>query len=338
MPYFSPSVFVSRSAYFLNAAVMASRSFASSLGRYMMIPIQLCNPGAPAPTAFEPSHATLVAGDMGEALPADHLCSMGAGAGMPSVSIISSSSAMYSKSAPVLVSTESPVRNATSYTCCCPPQSNPRILSLQSHRRPELRRQNSASAAFTRLTCSRSSGATFKSSSRSCPNPMSALSTSGAHCWSSRRMGSVFFRARSGVSSATTGGSAPSGRGFEPTTTTQSVCGIHMYRMCWWPASHCLCFLRTSARDAVQVFSRSRCALVTRIVTSAATPSAPTPQRATRSASPPSGSDRLKVISPFAGVMSFSLVTVSSNGGTVAPVPCAPTCVKPPICCSRMDA
>ena len=300
-----------------------------------MIPIQLCSPG---PGASAPSGRTLVAGDSGDALPADHLCSMGAGAGMPSRSIISRSLAMYSRSAPVLVSTESPVRNATSYTCCCPPQSNPKMRSLQSHRWPELRRQNSASAAFTRLTCSRSSGATFSSSSRSCPNPMSAPSTSGAHCLSSRRMGSVLRRARSGESSALGGASAPSARGFEPTTTTQSVCGIHMYRMCWWSASHRLWFLRTSARVAVHVFSTSLCAFATRMVTSVATPSAPTPHRATLSAAPSSGSASDRVTSPFAGVTSLSLQTVSSSGGTVAPVPCAPTCVNPPICCSRMLA
>ena len=95
---------------------------------------------------------------------------------------------------------------------------------------PALRFQNSASARFTRLTCSRSSGATFKSSSRSCPKPIPVASTSGATSRSSRTIGSVFLASE--YADVGFGTATPSGSGFDPTTTTESVCGIHMYLMC----------------------------------------------------------------------------------------------------------
>mmetsp|Transcript_11696 Transcript_11696/g.38881 ORF Transcript_11696/g.38881 Transcript_11696/m.38881 type:complete len:204 (-) Transcript_11696:1390-2001(-) len=153
IPYRSPSASVSRAAYFLNAFVMAFLWVSSSLGRYMIIPIQECKPRLPLRPVTSALLASailqFVAGDIGERDPALQRCSIGAGAGIPSCSMICNSSVMYCKSAPVFDPKESPVLNATSNTCCWPPQSNPRIWSLQSHRVPQLRRQNSPSAAFT---------------------------------------------------------------------------------------------------------------------------------------------------------------------------------------------
>mmetsp|Transcript_9365 Transcript_9365/g.42639 ORF Transcript_9365/g.42639 Transcript_9365/m.42639 type:complete len:287 (-) Transcript_9365:1073-1933(-) len=235
IPYVSPSASSSFLAYDLNARVMASLEAGSGLGRYMMIPIQLCKPG------LVRSCPSFVAGESGDLLPALHRCSMGAGAGIPSRSIIAKRSFMYARSAPVLPSTSSPVLNAISYTCCSPPQSNPKIWSLQSHRVPELRRQNSASAALHRLTCAKSRGFTLSSSSRSCPNPMPPESTSGATSRNSRTIGSTFFvseYALVGLGTAASGAS-----GLDPTTTTVLVCGIHMYRMCLCSSSHRAWFL-----------------------------------------------------------------------------------------------
>mmetsp|Transcript_15321 Transcript_15321/g.59919 ORF Transcript_15321/g.59919 Transcript_15321/m.59919 type:complete len:310 (+) Transcript_15321:379-1308(+) len=309
---------------------MAARDVGSGLGRYMMMPIQLCRPG------LDGSRPSFVAGESGDLDPALHRCSMGAGAGIPSRSIIASSSFMYARSAPVLLSTSSPVRNAISYTCCSPPQSNPRIWSLQSHRVPAFRRQNSASAALHRLTCSRSSGFTFSSSSRSCPNPMPVASTPGATSFSSFTIGSVFFA--SDLNALVGFGTfAFAASGLDPTTTTVSVCGIHMYRMCWCSLSHLSWFFQTSSCVAVHVRSRSRCAGTHRSVTSDATPRDPIAHRAIRNLSGSSSSSDRR-ISPSPGVTSARDVTVSSSGGIRAPVPCAPTWVNPPICCSRMDA
>mmetsp|Transcript_8844 Transcript_8844/g.32381 ORF Transcript_8844/g.32381 Transcript_8844/m.32381 type:complete len:348 (+) Transcript_8844:1324-2367(+) len=218
--YFSPKSSSSLFAYALNAAVISSRVSFTEVGKYMMMPIQLCSPG---PASSLPS---LLTGDIGDELPALHRCSIGAGAGMPSRSIISSKSFMYARSLPSFVSTLSPVRNAISYTCCCPPQSNPRIWSLQSQRVPAFRFQNSPSAALTRFTCFKSRGSIFRSSSRSSPNPIPVTSTSGLSRLSRRAMGSTFFASGNAVVGSGVGASA--GIGFDPTTTTTSVCGIHM--------------------------------------------------------------------------------------------------------------
>mmetsp|Transcript_4153 Transcript_4153/g.10137 ORF Transcript_4153/g.10137 Transcript_4153/m.10137 type:complete len:294 (-) Transcript_4153:900-1781(-) len=293
----------------------------------MIIPTQEWSPG-------EVSSPSLDTGLMGLLLPVDQRCSMGAGAGMPSASIISRSSRMYRRSARVFFAGESPVRNAISYTCCCPPQSKPRIWSLQSHRVPAFLVQNSASATLHRLTCCSSKGATFSNSSRSCPKPSPVGSTRGATSFRSATMGASL--ASSVKIDVGSGGSDPSGSGFEPTITTVSVWGTHMYRMCWNACSHASWLASTSACVAVHVCSSNRWAGTHCMVISAATPSAPTPQRAMRNVSGSLSSLSSRV--PLPGVTSVIRTTVSSSGGMAAPVPCAPTCVNPPICCSRMDA
>ena len=226
---------------------------------------------------------------------------------------------MNARSRPELRSTSSPVRNATSYTCCCPPQSNPKMLSLQSHRHPSLRRQNSASAAFTRLTCSRSRGAARRSSSRSAPNPIPLASTPGATSRSNRTIGAVFHRRSFSVSgfsrarrnpslsvreSLLASSSSPDPTGLDATTTTASVCGT-MSECADTPlATRHASASGRAARHHVR--SRSLCAGTTRRVTSDATPRAPTPHRARRNGSRSSsrGSSSLSSTTPFPGVTS----------------------------------
>mmetsp|Transcript_11240 Transcript_11240/g.39027 ORF Transcript_11240/g.39027 Transcript_11240/m.39027 type:complete len:346 (-) Transcript_11240:1763-2800(-) len=93
-----------------------------------------------------------------------------------------------------------------------------------------------------------------------------------------------------------------------------------------------------SARVSTDVCSRSRCFGTQRIVASTATPQAPRPTRHMRNSLPPSASSGETSMVPRPGVTIFSANTCSSHGGSDAPVPCAPTCTKPPICCCAMEA
>mmetsp|Transcript_21532 Transcript_21532/g.50626 ORF Transcript_21532/g.50626 Transcript_21532/m.50626 type:complete len:271 (-) Transcript_21532:396-1208(-) len=121
------------------------------------------------------------------------------------------------------------------------------------------------------------------------------------------------------------------------TTTTASSYGIHMYLMC-------LCLLSivgscslASDRVNTKVCSTSRCAGMTLSVTSLSIPSPPSPSLARRNSSPWLFSV-MRTVPAGDGVTIVSSVTNSSHGGMDAPVPCAPTLTKPPICCSAMDA
>mmetsp|Transcript_9296 Transcript_9296/g.29912 ORF Transcript_9296/g.29912 Transcript_9296/m.29912 type:complete len:291 (+) Transcript_9296:390-1262(+) len=274
------------------------------------------------------------AGLIGDAERRDQRCSIGDGAGMSEASMRASKSVMYCKSRPSEAPT-APHGSATSDTHCCPPHSKPRIRSDQSTRAPCERFQKAASARFTSATCDLSSGASSSNASRSCAKfiPDAPAFCSGARCSSSSRSGSVAH------ASSTGGGGAPppspSPSGSQVTTTTVSVCGIHMYRMCWcWSSSACLAAI--PARVSTLTRCTSLCAGTHCRVTSETTPSAPSPTLARRKRRGLSASERQ--ISPSAGVISRMLTTCSSTGGIAAPVPCAPTWTKPPICCSAMEA
>ena len=72
-----------------------------------------------------------------------HRCSMGAGAGIFSLSMSSSTCSMKPRSAPVGLCRE-PAGKATSLTHCSPPQSNCSRSTLRPTRKLSLSRQNSA--------------------------------------------------------------------------------------------------------------------------------------------------------------------------------------------------
>mmetsp|Transcript_12523 Transcript_12523/g.37234 ORF Transcript_12523/g.37234 Transcript_12523/m.37234 type:complete len:255 (+) Transcript_12523:365-1129(+) len=183
-----------------------------------------------------------------------------------------------------------------------------------------------------RLTQARSNGFNARRASRSCakfrPAPSrpsdSRSSRSGATRSASGRAGGAPWPSPR----------TPSKVGSLVTTTTQSSKGTHMKRQWRWSRSSAARRSRASARVMTTVRSRSRCLGTHRSVHRVATPSSP---RATGKASK-SGSPRATSSVPRPGVTIRRLSTWPSTGGSDAPVPCAPTPTKPPICCCAMDA
>mmetsp|Transcript_29097 Transcript_29097/g.74253 ORF Transcript_29097/g.74253 Transcript_29097/m.74253 type:complete len:302 (+) Transcript_29097:588-1493(+) len=298
------------------------------------------------PTHACTSSAGPRAGLSAERDPAVQRCSMGAGAGTLCALISLSSASMYSMSRVTPLRAASlPTGNAVSSTHCCPPQSKPSTSSLHPTRTPADAAQHAASAAFTAATQSLSSGASSSAASRSAarlvacdaePGPARASTRALSGC--SLRACSCSLTGCSAAGPARASAALASGwpAGLLRTTTTLSVYGSHMYRRWRYSRSQAAwCFL-TSARLAVSVSSTSWCASTHCSVTSVTTPSPPSPTLASANSSGSLSADRLRVPSP--GVASLRPTTWSSTGGMAAPVPCAPTCVKPPTCWSRMLA
>lgn len=119
----------------------------------------------------------LEAGLMGLLLRAVHRCSIGAGAGISSLFISCISSSMYSRSF-ILGFDKVPAGKHVSDTHCWPPQSKPRISSLQPTLYPSDFLQNSASAWLTFTTWSLLRGSRASNLSLSSVNESSLMSAS----------------------------------------------------------------------------------------------------------------------------------------------------------------
>mmetsp|Transcript_21832 Transcript_21832/g.32040 ORF Transcript_21832/g.32040 Transcript_21832/m.32040 type:complete len:224 (-) Transcript_21832:299-970(-) len=219
------------------------------------------------------------------------------------------SSLAYCRSRPLGVPAD-PAAKQISETHCCPPHSNPSTLSDHSILSPCIIFQHSASAAFTCLMCSTLSGSILSSSSRSWGKD--ALISAVTPCvWSSVLIGRS--RSSSGIllwagaeDESQLPGEYQGLTGLLVTTTTDSVYGIHIYRMCLLLVTSSACCFSTSAIVETQVHSCSWCAGTHRRVTSATTPRAPRPTRAiSNRCSLSSGSSFERVKVPRAGVTSL---------------------------------
>ena len=288
----------------------------------------------------------MVAGDSGDALPADHLCSMGAGAGMPSRSIISRRGG----GGHVLQ-----VRAGVGLHGVPRPETPPRTRAAAPAVEPQdaiapvatagrsCAAKNSASAAFTRLTCSRSSGATFSSASRAARTPCPRRQPRARHCLSSRRIVRLSCAARAGSSRRRrlAARRRPPARGSSP-PPRRSLCAGSTCTGCAGGPRAIACGSCARPRaPAVHVFSTSLCAFATRRSPRPgdAEPRF-TPHRATVEHGAAVGvRERQSHFRPSQGhELACQQTRRRRSGGTVAPVSCAPTCVNPAICCSRMLA
>ena len=174
---------------------------------------------------------------------------------MPRFSIRALSSATKSTPAPLGYRAE-PAGRHTSSTSCWPPHSNPRTCGdgPTAGPRSACRRQNCASAWFAAFTRLRLVGSRSRIQSRSPANdsevhasgtetPRAAHSAASNSC--SGRRGSVSssfsasVRSRAWCNAVVTRLSLSMGSAV--TTTTSSVCGIHMYRTCRWRARRMAC-------------------------------------------------------------------------------------------------
>mmetsp|Transcript_10578 Transcript_10578/g.34952 ORF Transcript_10578/g.34952 Transcript_10578/m.34952 type:complete len:274 (+) Transcript_10578:510-1331(+) len=254
---------------------MSRRWPGSSVGRYMMMPTQETRSSWETTVLARSSPFFDDAGESFAEEAAVHRCSMGAGAGMPSASITPRRSRRYWTSRPE-GSERRPAGKAHSLTHCWPPHSKFSFFDESATSTPCDRRQNSASAALTRLTCDTSRGSIFRSSSLSWAKFNEDTSSSSVR--------QVARRERRGSSLSSIeylGGSpwpsprTPSKVGLFVTTTTASTKGIHMnlaWRLFRKMSAH---WLSASARVKTATRSRSKCFGTHRKVASRQTPMVP---------------------------------------------------------------